>query len=171
MIKRLFRILAGGLAVLALAAPAAAGEPILGVWTDPGTGAQIEIVRCGDGVICGDLVRLPAGSPPRDVENPDPRLRHRPLLGMRVLSGFGRTGPGIWEGGGAEGRRPGRIYLPTRGDMLGDGGHRYRIRLAGSDRLEISIENCGFLTCGFKRVWRRAGPAERRPATERLASD
>ena len=162
----LFRALASVLPAL-LAASAGPGggalgqspsSQVFGLWLDPSIGAQVRLVPCGDG-LCGDLVRLPAEAPRTDVNNPDPGLRGRPLLGLRIVENFRPAGDGLWDGGGMQGARPGRIYLPANGDTLGDDANTYRIKLTGPDRLSIGIKDC-LLTCGMNRIWRRVdGPA------------
>ena len=59
----------------------------------------VEIAPCG-GALCGRIARIlkpnPNG-PPRDVNNPDPALRSRPIQGLPILTGFRDSGRN-WEG-------------------------------------------------------------------------
>lgn len=146
-------------AVLSLSgspAGAAGNDPsIFGLWREPDRQAVVRVYPC-DGKLCGDLVRLPPDAARTDVNNPDPALKGRRLLGLTVIEGFSRaddTGR-IWIGGGEQGRLPGRIYVPANGDTLGDAGNSYVIRLRDENSLTIGISNC-VLTCFAKSIWRR----------------
>lgn len=134
-----------------------ASEPhqdIYGVWEAPDVGARVRVYACGE-ALCGELVGLPEGGPTRDVNNPNPDLRQRPLLGLKVLEGFRPVNRGLWIGGGQQGRRPGRLYLPANGDTLGDASNTYEIRLTTRNTIAIGIHDC-VLTCRLKSVWTRA---------------
>ncbi len=128
--------------VLFLAAAAGAANPILGKWYTPGDKAVVEIAPCGK-QLCGTIVNaaaLPAtGAPPRDSRNPDPALRNRSIVGVKLLSGFSSDGAG-WKGG--------TIYNPTNGKT-------YRSELAlGSDGL-LKVSGCVAIFCQTQ-IWRRA---------------
>ena len=91
----------------------------VGVWLHANKRIQLEIEPCGR-LLCGKLVwfKWPndtGGQPLVDLKNPDPSLRKRPLLGMRVLSGLVPAGNGQWEDG--------KIYNP-------DDGKSYHARLS-----------------------------------------
>lgn len=92
-----------------LAMPALAATPVAGRYvTEDGSGV-IEIGRCG-ATMCGKLVRIlkaEPNAPKTDVNNSDPALRSRPILGMPILSGFTDAGKD-WRG---------RIYDPRNGKM------------------------------------------------------
>ena len=74
----------------AVPAAAAAAPSVEGLWrTDDGS-AVVEIAACGR-QMCGRIARVLATGPkvPRtDVNNPDPRRRTTPLVGLRILSGW-----------------------------------------------------------------------------------
>lgn len=107
---------------LALAASTAAadGEAIVGVWaTEPdGNQAHVEIAKV-DGKYQGEVVWLEepvylesegtqwAGKAKVDRENPDPALRSRPAIGLRLMEGFRYSGDGLWS--------KGTIYDPENG--------------------------------------------------------
>lgn len=63
----------------------------LGIWATKNDRAHVRITRCGES-LCGAIVWLKQplrnGRPKIDRHNPDPRLRSRPLIGLRILSGF-----------------------------------------------------------------------------------
>lgn len=144
-----------------LALPAGAAPDAISqtqsVWRDGDTGVDVAMYDCDEdpALLCGRIVGLPPRSAETDVHNPDVRLRQRRLLGLEIVSGFRPAGPGCWQGGGEQGRLPGRIYLPVNGDTLGDDRNRYEICIE-DDRLVIRIANCSLLACLGKRVWQRA---------------
>ncbi len=134
---------------------------IFGLWRDPAMQAHVLLYACDTG-LCGDLVQLPDNAEPRDLNNPDPEQRSRNLLGLTVIDGFRKaddTGT-VWIGGGEQGRLPGRIYVPTNGDTLGDAENTYVIHLTAKDTLTIGIDNCLF-SCFAKNTWRRVGRSDR----------
>lgn len=105
-------LLLGG-AVLADAASAAT-DPVFGRWVVEDGKAVIEIEPCGDAA-CGRLVWLKSpweanGSPKSDAENPDPKMRRRPLCGLRLVTGLERADDGTWEDGEIYSTRDGRTY-------------------------------------------------------------
>jgi uncharacterized protein (DUF2147 family) len=106
---------------IALAADGASGaDAILGRWSfDNGRDrAHIEISRAGE-VFEGRIVWLERPSYPlddalgmggqakMDRRNPDPNLRTRPILGLKILEGLRYNGGHEWTGG--------RVYAPDEG--------------------------------------------------------
>lgn len=144
------------LALTVLAGPRALhadDASLAGVWFAEGGAAKVAIVPCGDSW-CGDVVWLRSpwdedGCDLRDGNNPDPALRHRTVVGLRVLSGFARTpsADGVWSGGS--------IYDPSSGST-----YSCRARLDGADRLEIR-GYVGIPLLGRTTRWLREG-SERR---------
>ena len=96
------------LATVAIATSAQAAAPITGRWVTQEKDGVVEIYACGDS-ICGKLAKFlkaPAGgNAQKDVNNSNPALRNRPLLGINLLSGFKAEG-NEWKGS---------IYDPRRG--------------------------------------------------------
>jgi uncharacterized protein (DUF2147 family) len=93
-------------------APAEAQTPE-GVWLHVDRRIQVEIVPCGELLLCGNLVWFmwpndAEGLPLVDLKNPDLALRGRPLLGLQILHGLRRTGVNTWEDG--------EIYNPDDGE-------------------------------------------------------
>ncbi len=88
------------LAAISAAVPAIAAAPVTGRWYTDGKDSIIEIAPCGD-AICGRVIKvlknMPDGKPPIDANNPDPKLRSRPVQGITILSGFKPDGK-IWSG-------------------------------------------------------------------------
>lgn len=102
MLKR-----SAALIALAIALPADAAGPITGRWLTADGSAVVAIAPCG-AALCGRIARLnkgPANGPAIDANNPDPKLKTRPLLGMAVLTGLTASGDG-WKGS---------IYDPKKG--------------------------------------------------------
>lgn len=143
------------LLVVILLAPHAYGagaDAILGLWSTMDREAQFEIYKCGE-EYCGRIsyLREPnypstdkqglAGLPKIDLENPEPRLRERPLLGLPLLEGFRYMGGNAWEGG--------RIYNPEDGLK-----YRCKLRLDGENRLEVR-GYIGFSLLGQTETWVR----------------
>lgn len=104
---------------------AAAAEPVTGRWVTADKDGVILIAPCGSAV-CGTLEKFlvppPEGLDQRDINNPDPKLRRRRLLGLPILSGF-TADRDIWRG---------RIYDPKSGKS-----YRSVIRRKGSNLLEV----------------------------------
>jgi uncharacterized protein (DUF2147 family) len=108
VLKAICIIVAAGFAAMPLSAQSP--TPV-GVWLHPNKRIQVEIAPCGER-LCGKMVwfRWPndaQGLPLVDLNNPNPELRSRPLLGLRILRGLRRAGERTWEGG--------KIYNPDDG--------------------------------------------------------
>ncbi|MHA7820845.1 MAG: DUF2147 domain-containing protein [Erythrobacter sp.] len=123
------------------ATQALAAEPIAGRWITEERDAIVEIKPCGR-AICGTISRFlvapPEGLDQRDINNPEPQLRRRKLLGLPVLTGF-REESDLWRG---------RIYDPKSGKS-----YRSVIRRTGPNTLEV--KGCIGPFCQAQ-VWRRA---------------
>ncbi|MEH3046581.1 DUF2147 domain-containing protein [Sphingomonas adhaesiva] len=101
---------AAALATLVAALPATAATPIAGRYVTADGSGVIQVGPCGGsgGSVCGRLVTIlkaTPGAPRTDVNNGDPALRSRPILGMPILSGFADKGKD-WRG---------QIYDPRNG--------------------------------------------------------
>lgn len=95
------------LATLALATPALAAAPIAGRYLTADGSGIIQVGPCG-ATTCGRLVtilRSAPGAARLDVNNTDPTLRSRPIIGLPILTGFVDKG-GSWRG---------TIYDPRNG--------------------------------------------------------
>jgi uncharacterized protein (DUF2147 family) len=142
------------LAPAAAAATGSGADALLGTWlTEPGDRggrARVEISRVGKPFV-GRIVWLEepdfppgdprAGEPKVDLENPDAKLRERPILGLRILDGFTYTGPGEWSGG--------TIYDPANGKT-----YKARMRLTGPDTLDVR-GYVGIPLFGRTTAWKR----------------
>jgi uncharacterized protein (DUF2147 family) len=95
-----------------VAVPAFAAQPVTGSWLTDAQDGIVEIAPCGP-KLCGRLAKMliaPKG-PPTDRNNPDPKLRARPLVGLNVLSGFAPDGD-VWRGTGYD-PKAGKSYAAT----------------------------------------------------------
>lgn len=132
--------LALALPALLLAAPALAAEPISGRWITEDGKALIEIGNCGASV-CGRIARVLKPTPGRaatDINNPDARLRSRPMLGLAILSGFTAAGS-EWKGS---------IYDPEEGKT-------YRSVLQRNANGTLKVKGCIMMFCRAQ-TWRPA---------------
>ena len=103
------RLFIPAIALLA-ATPGVAAAPVTGRWLTAGQDSLVEIAPCG-AQLCGRVVKLlkpVEGGSATDRNNPDVRLRGRPLLGLPVLTGFVDKGQS-W-GGTIYDPRNGRSY-------------------------------------------------------------
>ncbi len=124
-----------------LSVPAFAATPIAGRYvTEDGSGV-IEIGRCG-ATLCGKLVRIlkaEPNAPKADVNNSDPALRSRPILGMPILSGFSDAGKD-WRG---------RIYDPRNGKT-------YKSIVSKNGDGTLKVQGCIAFLCQTQ-TWKPAG--------------
>lgn len=97
---------------LAQQAKAQSENRVLGLWYNTEKTAQVEITKNGSEFI-GKIVWLkdpnPDGKPALDKENPDPKLKQRPLMGLSLLKGLKYSG-GIWKGGEIYDPKTGKTY-------------------------------------------------------------
>lgn len=126
-------------AAISLSFPASAAEPVTGRWITEGGSAIVAIKPCGN-QLCGTVERVlkaPADAPKTDVNNPDPALRKRPLVGVPILSGFTDAG-NEWRG---------TIYDPKSGKS-----YRSILKVNGGS---LSVKGCIAVFCQTQR-WTRA---------------
>lgn len=108
--------------ILAVGSAYAAGpDDILGVWNTKERDAKIEIYTCGI-KYCGKIAWLkepsyPSGSkegtpgtPMLDHNNPDPKLRKTPLIGLPILLDFVFAGNNSWKNGKIYNSETGKTY-------------------------------------------------------------
>ena len=134
------------LAALALTAPEAAAKDVTGLWITEGGEGAVEIVRCGDRR-CGRIVWLKepydaAGRPMRDIKNPSPAARQRPVCGIEVLRNVQLQDDGTWDGGSIYDRRKGKTY-------------KVMLKPNGDDRLEVR-GYVGVKSMGDGVIWSRS---------------
>jgi uncharacterized protein (DUF2147 family) len=116
---------------------------ILGVWYNTEKTAQVEISKQGSQFV-GKIIWLqepyPNGKPATDLENSDPKLRTRPLMGMAILKDLTYEG-GMWKGG--------EIYDPKSGKT-----YSCEIKLKNPELLEVK-GYVGFSFVGRTVEWTR----------------
>jgi len=129
---------------------AASPEDILGVWLTEGKDAKIEIYKCGD-KYCGKIVwsketNYPAdskdgtpGTPVLDRNNPKPKLRNVPLIGLQILYNFTYAGDNEWTGG--------KIYNPDNGRT-----YSAKMRLVSANQLKVR-DYIGISLIGGTETW------------------
>ena len=130
-------------AVLTLtAAPALAADPAEGEWLTQGGSGKVRIAPCPGqaGKLCGAISWLrPADAKATDANNPDPKLKTRPILGMPMLWGFKAAGPGKWTGG--------KIYDPNSGKT-------YDSKISVKPDGTLKVEGCILMVCQAQ-TWKR----------------
>lgn len=103
------------IAMLAAAVVSAADpNAAIGRWRTQTKNGVVEITQCG-GSICGRLLSSDGlrGNPGKlDVNNKNPALRNRHLVGLQILGGFTR-GPREWTGGTIYNAEDGGTYKAT----------------------------------------------------------
>lgn len=118
--------------IFAMAAPAQAAETITGMWYTKGKRAVVTIAPCGSN-ICGKLSRFieqPKDGITTDVNNPNPALKKRKLIGLPILSNFTRDGS-KWRG---------TIYDP-------ESGKTYRSVVTPAKNGTLNVEGCISIFC------------------------
>ncbi|GMN03484.1 DUF2147 domain-containing protein [Erythrobacter sp. MTPC3] len=132
---------AAALVLAVLAVPALATDSVEGRWITAEKDAVVSIGKCGSST-CGRITRFlvppPGGPDQRDINNPDPKLKTRKLLGLPVLSGF-TADSDEWRG---------RIYDPKTGKS-------YRSILRRRDTNTLEVKGCIGPFCQTQ-IWKRA---------------
>jgi len=125
-------------------------DRILGVWATEKAEAHVEISRDAGGYN-GTIIWLKepfyseneapdlAGQPKVDRENPDPALRDRGVVGLRIMEGFRYTGRDRWADG--------TIYDPENGKT-----YKCRLLLTGDGELKVR-GYVGISLFGRTSVW------------------
>ena len=132
----------GGLAAALFcvpATPAGAAPAITGRWLTEGGKALVEVAPCGAS-LCGRIAKVLVRSTSGvavDRNNPDPKLRGRPIVGLPILTGF-TDGGAVWKG---------RIYDP-------ESGRSYRSELSREGGT-LKVKGCFGPFCRTQS-WRRA---------------
>ena len=132
----------------------AEADAVVGTWLteagEKGGRAYVQVARQGDRLV-GRIVRLEepdfeaghprAGKPKVDLENPDPKLRERPIVGLQILQGFTYAGDGKWTGG--------TIYDPANGKT-------YKAQITLNDRNTLALRGyIGIPALGRTTTWKR----------------
>lgn len=113
-------------------APAFAATPITGHWLTAGKDSVVEISECGQR-LCGKVAKLinpKPGRPTVDANNPNPKLRTRPIVGLAILSDFA-DGGSEWDG---------TIYDPRSGKS-------YKSKVARNADGTLKVQGCIAFFC------------------------
>lgn len=141
MLRTIGTRLLTGLFIAAAATAAHAAPDIAGNWIIQDKSAVIAIGPCGNRM-CGKLTRAlvhKPNYPQTDIHNPNPALRDRPLIGLRILSGFVAKAD-RWD--------KGSIYDP-------ESGKTYRSLLRINPDGSLKVSGCVLFFCQSQR-WTRA---------------
>lgn len=129
--------------VFAVQAKAQSENNVLGLWYNTEKTAQVEIIK-SEADFIGKIVWLkepnPNGKPATDKENPDSKLKQRPLMGLALLKGLKYSG-GMWKGG--------EIYDPKTGKT-----YSCEVKLKSDSILEVK-GYIGFSFVGRTVEWTR----------------
>lgn len=115
---------------------ASAASPIAGRYLTADASGIVQVGPCGSAV-CGKLVKIlkaRPGAATTDVNNADPALRGRPILGMPILSGFADRGDD-WRG---------TIYDPRNGKT-------YRSIVSRDPDGSLKVQGCIAVFCQTQR--------------------
>jgi uncharacterized protein (DUF2147 family) len=84
-------------ALCAFASPSIAQDAakVAGLWQSQSGITRVKVSPCGEG-LCGTVVWQK--TPSKDVHNPDPAKRERPIVGLQLVSNMKPVGPGEWTG-------------------------------------------------------------------------
>jgi uncharacterized protein (DUF2147 family) len=118
--------------------------PPLGQWKNGD--ATFEIFE-SDGRLGAKIVALkepktPQGEEKKDIHNPDPQKRSRPIIGLVFMSGFTKKSDTRWENG--------TIYDPKSGNS-----YSCLLELEGADRIKVR-GFIGISLIGRTDIWTRA---------------
>lgn len=135
-------ILAPVLAALAASAAGAGADPldVEGQWRTEDGDAIIEIAPCDGEAPCGTVVWIDPETVAvnADLNNPDPALRERPLVGIRTLWGL-RRDDDAWTSGS--------VYDP-------EAGRTYRASVRRLNPAELEMKGCWGFICRTQ-TWTR----------------
>jgi uncharacterized protein (DUF2147 family) len=126
-----------------LAGPTVLAATPAGLWLTQRQDAKVRIANCGRNTICGTVVWLRepidprTGQPHVDDKNPDPRLKNRKIIGLRLFS-MSLSAPGTWSG---------KIYNA-------DDGRYYDARISLSGANALTVLGCAGPFCGSE-TWTR----------------
>ncbi|SFF90843.1 DUF2147 domain-containing protein [Pontibacter chinhatensis] len=116
----------------------------IGIWTNEEGKAKFEIYKCGD-KLCGKIVSLKEplrnGKPKLDENNPDKKLRTKPLIGLPFMKGFEYDGDNKWD--------EGTIYDPESGKT-----YSCYMKMVSKDKMEVK-GYIGISLIGRTQHWTR----------------
>jgi uncharacterized protein (DUF2147 family) len=121
-------------------------DAVLGTWYNGSKESRIEIYKCGE-KYCGKIAWLKEpnyedGKPKVDKNNPDAKLKSRPIMGMVLMKDFEYDAKNVWDDG--------EIYDPKSGKT-----YSCKMTLTDPDRLEVR-GYIGISLIGRTDNWTRA---------------
>jgi uncharacterized protein (DUF2147 family) len=123
-------------------------DDLIGIWEPSHGRGRVKIEKIGDKYY-GKVVWIKepndpkTGKPKEDVNNPDPALRTRKRLGLRVLKDFTFEGKNMWVDG--------TIYDPENGST-------YNCKITMTDKNTLDIRGfIGVSVFGRTDTWKRTG--------------
>lgn len=132
--------------LFSFAARAQSPDAITGVWWNAEKTSKIQVYE-KDGKFYGKIVHLEVendseGKPRKDKENPNDKLKSRPLKGLVILKDLEYQGKGSYDDG--------EIYDPKSGKTYSSSAE-----LVGKDKLDLR-GYIGFSLIGRTSTWTRA---------------
>jgi uncharacterized protein (DUF2147 family) len=116
----------------------------LGTWMNEEKEARFEIYRCGN-KLCGKITWLKEplrqGKPKMDDQNPDAKLKSRPILGLVFMKDFEYDGDNKWD--------EGTIYDPKSGKT-----YSCYMKVINKDKMEVK-GYIGISLIGRTQNWTR----------------
>ena len=113
---------------------AQAADQITGDWVSQDGKGVVTIAPCGK-ALCGHITRLTEKAktegPTTDSNNPEPALRSRSLVGVKVLFDFTAQSDGRWQG---------KIYYPFQG-------RTYRAYISRDSERSLKVQGCWLVIC------------------------
>lgn len=119
---------------------------ILGKWSTENGKSVVEIYQ-QNGVFYGKMIELKnpidpdTGKPKLDKENPEAKLKSRPLLGLVIMTGIKFESDNYWGDG--------EIYDPESGNT-----YSCRLKMNGNDQIDMR-GYMGFSLIGRSTIWTR----------------
>jgi uncharacterized protein (DUF2147 family) len=132
-------ILLNTVSLLAQSDKLSKGDAIIGEWTNPSKDAKFEIYK-KDNKYFGKVI-WGTGEETKDINNPDPKLRHRDLIGLIILQNFVFDGENSWKGG--------TIYDPQNGKT-----YSCELTLYSANQLDVR-GYVGISLFGRTEIWTR----------------
>lgn len=131
-------LMAAAITLASVLGLASAAEALNGTsWRTASGNGIVRMEPCDGNRLCGVITRVMGSPVTTDARNPDPALRARPLVGVRILTGFTPNGPGRWTGG--------RIYNP-------EDGRSYRSELRTLPNGTLEVKGCVGPVCQ-DQIW------------------
>ncbi|MBN2611758.1 MAG: DUF2147 domain-containing protein [Bacteroidales bacterium] len=86
-------------------------DDIVGIWLTDEDKSQVRIFKATNGKYYGKIEWLKEDKDKKDVENPDPKLKDKPVMGLTILKGFTYDeAKKQWSGGTIYDPKEGKTY-------------------------------------------------------------